>query len=216
MTSPEEDTQEKNPCPCAQCSCRRLIHPTLGPTLAETWLLNTKQAVQHHDSEQRDDFVEKFGYAILNRDTVETLRPYAPILEVAAGTGYWAYELQKHGIDTVPTDPHPEQLWPSAPWTTVHHVNGLHALEKYPEHNLLISWPDMARWPTHIVRKFRGKYLIYVGEPKNGSTGTDRMFQALADHYTLHHQHVIPTFATSNDRMLIYIRNACRNAHHNE
>jgi hypothetical protein len=36
---------------------------------------------------------------------VQVLAPYAPIVEVGAGSGYWAYELRQAGVEVVATDP---------------------------------------------------------------------------------------------------------------
>ena len=135
-TSVNEYTLPKT-CPCAPCDCHSLAHPTLEPTAAELWVSKSPQSMGHADSAQRVEYIERFGYAILNRPTVEIIRPYGPLLEIASGLGYWARELQHRGIHTVATDPHPEKEWPSLPpWTNIHRMDGLKALEAYPGYNL--------------------------------------------------------------------------------
>ena len=186
---------------------QKLAHPKLPPTTAETWLSNTCQHHPHDDSKQRDYFIDQYGYAILNRPTIELLRDYSPILEIGAGTGYWAYELQKHGVRTVPTDPHPEQLWPTCePWTHIYRLNGTAAITRFPTCNLLLSWPETEPWAAKVVKRFKGNFLIYIGEPKAGSTGADEMFEAIQADYSVHLHHTIPTFSESQDSLTIYRR----------
>ena len=195
-------------CPCGPCKCRSLAHPTLEPTTAEVWVSRSPQDDRHTDTLQREEYIERFSYAILNRPAVEVIRPYAPLLEVASGLGYWAKELQHRGVYTVATDPHPEKEWPSlAPWTPIHRMDGLQALETYPKHNLLICWPEVDDWPTPIVTNFRHNYLIYVGEQRGGCTGDNTMFDALENYYTLITEHRIPSFADASDRLFVYRRN---------
>ena len=195
-------------CPCAPCDCRSLAHPTLEPTTAELWVSRTPLTVDHADDLQRDEFIERFGYAILNRPTVEIIRPYAPLLEIASGFGYWACELRHRGVHTVATDPHPEKEWPDLrPWTNIHRMDGLQALSAYPGYNLLFCWPEVDDWPTPIVDSFAHDYLIYVGEERGGCTGDTPMFDALDRNYTLVTDHRIPNFAHASDRLFVYRHN---------
>ena len=206
-TSVNEYTLPKT-CPCAPCDCHSLAHPTLEPTAAELWVSKSPQSMGHTDSAQRVEYIERFGYAILNRPTVEIIRPYGPLLEIASGLGYWARDLQHRGIHTVATDPHPEKEWPSLPpWTNIHRMDGLKALEAYPGYNLLICWPEVDDWPTPIVSSFDHNYLIYVGEERGGCTGDTTMFDALERSYTLVTDHRIPNFAGASDRLFVYQRN---------
>ena len=86
-------------------------------------------------------------------------------------------------------------------------MDGLQALKTYPDHNLLICWPEVEDWPTSIVANFSHNYLIYVGEQRGGCTGDNTMFDALDTYYTLVTDHRIPNFARASDRLFIYRRN---------
>src|SRR5580765_6867975 len=57
------------------------------------------------ETEARDRFIQKYGFAVLHEPAIEAMRLYAPLLEIGAGSGYWSHELQKHGIDIIATDP---------------------------------------------------------------------------------------------------------------
>src|SRR5260370_1008891 len=53
----------------------------------------------------RDEYIAKFGFAVLDDRAIDALRPYGPFIEVGAGSGYWSYELRVAGLDSLPTDP---------------------------------------------------------------------------------------------------------------
>ena len=139
----------RHPCSCAHCNCVRLRDPALPPTAAESLITETPPPASHSDLATQDAYWRTIGYAILNTPTVEFLKAYTPIVEAGAGTGYWAWELQKAGIDVVPTDPSPEIRFPEAtPWTKVLPLAGPQAAATHPDRNLLLCWPDReGDWP---------------------------------------------------------------------
>jgi hypothetical protein len=65
------------------------------------------QHFKDYDSqiELRQQFSARFGLAILDTRTLNLVRSFSPLLEVGAGSGYWAHELRKAGADIIPTDP---------------------------------------------------------------------------------------------------------------
>ena len=190
-------------CFCAPCSCKRLQDPG-GITTAEGWITNFPAGKEHQDGQVLDSYNRKFGWAIPNRATIQRIKTYSPILEVASGMGYWAHELRGSGADIIATDP--SLMSPSKRWTEVQRFTGLEAIRAYPDHNLLICWPEMAEWPTDIVEAFSGEHLLYVGEERGGCTGRSSMFDVLEDRYTLLEEQPVPTFSLHNDRLFVYRR----------
>ena len=150
-----------------------------------------------------------FGFAILNRATVEFLRNHAPMAEAGSGAGYWARELQDAGIDVAATGPSPEERWPGGEtWTEVERLTAAEALAKYPERNMLICWPDRTgSWPEEALRQFSGDRALYAGEPQGGCTGTPGMFREIQESYLTSDQHDIPRFAGNGDRLYVMRRN---------
>jgi hypothetical protein len=136
----------------------------------------------------RDQFVATFGFAILTRETIETLRQFEPILEVGSGSGYWSYELQQAGIDCIATDSHTgnynvsnERHWPwKKKYTEVERLTATQAVRKYPGRTLLMVWPDYeVTWAYRALRAYTGKTVIYVGEGDGGCTADDKFHQYL-------------------------------------
>src|SRR5262249_51172948 len=148
----------------------RPLRPGAAPTDApQTWCL-------------RELYRTHYGFAILDEATVQVLAPYAPIVEVGAGSGYWAYELRQAGVEVVATDPgtgryHGLTRW--VPWLPIQRLSGVQAVRQYPDHTLLIVWPDYGqRWVSKTLRAYRGETVLYVGEGKEGCTG-DAAFHAV-------------------------------------
>ena len=85
----------------------------------------------------RELYLQQYGFAILDEATVQVLAPYAPIVEVGAGSGYWAYELRQAGVEVVATDPgtgryHGLKRW--VPWLPIARLTGVQAVQQYPDH----------------------------------------------------------------------------------
>ena len=190
--------------PCGPCRTRRLALHGMAPTRAERWLQGHNPDI-HADGWARDQHIEMFGFAVLNRATVEFLRPYGPLLEVGAGLGYWAYELRQAGMDVAATDPHQTENWPeNAVWTPAKRLTATRAIARYPGRNLLMCWPDRDKpWAAQALRAFRGARAVYVGEPPGGRTGTPDMFRAMEELYQVETEREIPNFTLVNDRLQV-------------
>ena len=76
------------------------------------------------------------------------------LLEIGAGTGYWAWYAQQHGIDVIATDPHPP---PSTRQPLVRRHPGMapilahdhNIVSHQPSRTLLIVWPTKNEtWPV--------------------------------------------------------------------
>jgi hypothetical protein len=173
----------------------RPLRPGEAPTDApETWCL-------------RERYLQQYGFAILDEATVQVLAPYAPIVEVGAGSGYWAYELCQAGVEVVATDPgtgryHGLTRW--VPWLPIARLTGVQAVRQYPDHTLLIVWPDYGqRWVSKTLRAYRGETVLYVGEGKAGCTGDAAFHAVLAARFPDVRVHPLPQFDNSQDALHI-------------
>lgn len=164
----------------------------------------------------RDDYIERFGFAILTAEIIERLRSYSPILEVGAGSGYWAFELQQAGLDVVASDPGEERFrmglkseakhWEHS-WTMLERTPGQQAVVYHPNRALLMVWPSyQAAWPVEVLHAFTGSIVIYVGEGSGGCTAGDAFHELLQQDYRLMTEHGIPQFAGMHDSLMIYER----------
>jgi hypothetical protein len=142
----------------------------------------------------REICIKYFGYAILTHSAVEALKKYGPIVEVGAGLGYWAFELQRAGIDIIPTDKNrPEEsgyAWgkehghKTRKWSDVKLLDATTAALQFRERALMFCWPCYNQsWAAQALSAYQGDTVIYVGEGWSGCTGDDRFHQLLHDNY---------------------------------
>src|ERR1700716_2853651 len=90
--------------------------------------------------------VRRCAFAVQTEEALATLARYAPIVELGAGTGYWAFLLRHRGVDIVAFDIAPPGQFPNAykfeprTWTAVLQ-GGVEVLDQYPDHTLFLCWP---------------------------------------------------------------------------
>lgn len=159
----------------------------------------------------RDLGINRYGFAILTEDTIERLRVYAPILEIGAGLGYWAYEFQKLGVDYVATEPSPLSFGTyfkkSTLWIEMERLEACAAILKYPERALLICWPSyQGDWATAALRAYTGPTVIYVGEGYKGCTGDNEFHELLYKSWEEIEEIEIPQWFGLHDRIWVYSR----------
>jgi hypothetical protein len=159
--------------------------------------------------EVRHEFIALYGFSILDRDTVELLATYSPLLEVGAGTGYWASELRQAGADVVATDldPSPANKYQFTKFWEVERLDGVAAVEKYPDRTLLTVWPDYeGEWIEDVLKAYRSDRVLYVGEGDGGCTGTDAFHEYLFEHFERVQTVPLYQFSGIHDRLEIYER----------
>lgn len=143
-------------------------------------------------AETRRELIARYGFAIPTDQALEAIRRCSPagVVEVGAGTGYWAHALQHRGVDVAAFDVHPapspRNQWfaGTRPWHAVHH--GDHRVaERFPDRTLLIVWPTKNEiWAASAVEQYHeagGSCVAYVGEGPGGHTGDDVFHALLGD-----------------------------------
>ena len=133
--------------------------------------------------------IATYGFAIPTERALDAIQHCSPagVVEIAAGTGYWAHCLHRRGVDVVAFDvepaPSPLNKWfaGTPPWHRVQ--RGDHTVAgSFPNRTLLIIWPTTNEiWAAAAAECFYasgGERLVYVGEGPGGRTGDD-VFHAL-------------------------------------
>lgn len=157
-------------------------------------------------------FCTKFySWAVPNQEALECIAEFGPILEVGAGTGYWAHMLEKLDVDVVAVDRHPPH--PSSQnafghvtrFTQVRRGNSRSPL-KYPGRTLMLCWPPYRRNLAYdALTYYSGEYLIFIGE-QNGCTGNWRFFEELDTNWKHVRYQSIPQWPGMCDGLSIYRR----------
>lgn len=165
--------------------CRPLPGTTGNPYL-EAW---RRQRNSPHTL-RSEDLVARFGFAIPDETALEVIAQHSPhgVVEIGAGTGYWAKLLADRGVDVAafdiapPPSPANTSFAGEEPWFPVA-AGDERVVAEFPERTLLLVWPtrneDWAADAALLHAAGGGPKLIFVGEPPGGQTGDLRLHAAL-------------------------------------
>jgi hypothetical protein len=161
--------------------------------------------------QQRKRLCHRYAWAIPTKEAIACIRRYSPIVEVGAGTGYWASLLAAAGarIAAYDSDPpgireniygHDCQYYPVMPMAWVR-------WENTRRKTLFICWPPQDDpMAVNCLTAFRGWHLIYIGESAYGCTATDDFFRRLGRQWTEIETLAIPQWDGIHDRLHVYER----------
>lgn len=171
----------------------------------------------------RDDLVTRYAWAITDPMSVAFVARHAPngIVEIGAGSGYWAWQLTQRGVDVVaydvaPPHTHPNKYCQQAaadprdalrplfyPVAEIGHT----AATRHPDRALFLCWPpyssSMAR---DALAFYDGDRLIYIGEGEGGCTADDDFHAALDAEWTEVDSHKPVQWGGIRDWITVYDR----------
>jgi len=134
------------------------------------------------DDPRRQQLVRGYAYGIPTDEALDAITAASPagVVELGAGTGYWARLLHDRGVDVIAYDRWPpssgdNRFVDAAPsWFPVRHGDE-HVVARHPERTLLLVWPTWNEpWAGDAAAQFHhagGQTLVYVGEGPGGRTG---------------------------------------------
>ncbi|MBN2079512.1 MAG: GIY-YIG nuclease family protein [Spirochaetes bacterium] len=143
--------------------------------------------------ERRADFISRYAFAVPTIDIVDAIARHSPIVEIGAGTGYWAMCLGDAGADVVaydlrPPGDEPPWEWREAnPWFeeswSVVVRGGTEMAAAHPDRALFLCWPPpgspVAREALLRHRDAGGRILVFIGSP--GSSADEEFFSCLEE-----------------------------------
>jgi hypothetical protein len=137
---------------------------------------------------------------------------YSPIVEIGAGTGYWARLVADAGGDILAYDKHPPKLGKADYWAKEVesyypvHTGGPRMAERHSDRTLFLCWPPNGLpMAARCLDFYRGATLIFVGE-RSGLTGDDRFHKIVNDEWTSIKQIGIPQWFGIHDRLYVFKR----------
>jgi hypothetical protein len=163
--------------------------------------------------QRRLDLVCKYAWSIPNDQAIRAIAELSPIIEIGAGTGYWASLLRAVGAEVVAFDKDPPQprktknTWHRSvsQWTTVLQGDEKQVIA-YPHHTLMLSWPPYDDpMALEALRLYEGKRVVYIGE-WYGCTADDAFHQALEEHWVETATVRIPHWDTVHDSLMLFER----------
>ena len=113
---------------------------------------------------------QRYSYVFPSESTLAMLAGLGPLVELGAGTGYWAHRLRSIGVDIVAFDQAPldgvranryHQL--SLPWTHVGQGDQT-VLSGYADRSLLLCWPPLFSSLGDCLTYYSGNTIAYIGD----------------------------------------------------
>lgn len=160
--------------------------------------------------------VRRYAFAIPTDAALTTLAHYAPIVELGAGTGYWAFLLRSRGVDCVAYDsappdrvPNPNRFRPLT-WTRVEQGD-VDTLAAHADRALFLCWPSYRDpFASRALAAYAGTTLLYIGEPPGGHTADDAFFAQLERGWVCVEQVALPNWPGTHDALTVYRRRRAR------
>lgn len=151
----------------------------------------------------------KYSWAVPNKKALLEISNYAPLIEIGAGTGYWAMPLAKLGADIICFDNNllsQDERTNNNSKIRYFPINNGSAkvLKNHPERNLFLCWiPHLSPLGSECLNYFKGKYLIYVGEWAGGCNATDDFFEKLEKRFVVVKTEKIPQWHGVRDFLTV-------------
>jgi hypothetical protein len=116
------------------------------------------------------DLAQRYSYVFPDDRSLAALAGLGPLIEVGAGTGYWASRLRASGVDVVAIDAAPpdgarENRYHQTPATWTEVVAGDHTmLTRYPDRALFLCWPPLFSRLGECLTYYHGSVVALVGD----------------------------------------------------
>jgi len=151
-------------------------------------------------SKARDEFVRKYAWALPSDQAIELLRGLRPLVEMGAGTGYWASLI---GGDIICYDINVPEItyWPVA-------IGDPRSLGT-EQRTLFLCWPPYNTPMAYdSLCYYKGKTVIYIGEGNGGCTGCDLFHEKLRKDFTCVKELAIPQWENIHDYLTVWQRDS--------
>jgi hypothetical protein len=163
---------------------------------------------------KREEIVKNYAWAIPNAEAILELVNSGPVIEIGAGTGYWAHLVRDAGGVIYAYDRafgKDNEFTLGSVWTVVlpggpEQIKEWQFKDTTTEFTLFLCWPPYATsMALDSLREYTGKKLIYVGE-QWGCTGDEAFQEELDKNWNLDYTIEIPVWWGVHDAMYVYSR----------
>ena len=166
--------------------------------------------------ELRDNLVSRYSWAVPTEEALRHVAALSPIVEMGAGTGYWASLLRKmgasvHAYDRAPPGSLKSLVSACNPWHvgSKQHMKVAHGtpetLKDHADKTLLLCWPPRGAMAFQCLKHWKGERLAYVGEFSD-TTADEEFQEALRKDFALEATVSIPQWPGTNDMLTIWRR----------
>ena len=164
--------------------------------------------------ERRAWCVRRYAFAIPTEAALSVLARFAPIVELGAGTGYWAHLLRRRGVDCLAFDVAPPDRsqnlhrFNAFTWTAVQ-PGSIEVLRQHADRALFLCWPPYRdSFAARALSAYVGTTLLYIGEAAGGHTADDAFFAQLERDWLPLEEVPLPNWPGTADRLVVYQRSA--------
>ena len=148
------------------------------------WERAVRKHGQWSSCRSRHELVRKYAFAIPTDEAVEKIASYGKLIEVGAGTGYWAKLISEAGGDILafdiapPDKEHNEYQFKETFFDVQSGEVG--KIAKYKDRILFLCWPPYdTRFGASCLDHYKGDLFIYVGEGYHGCCGDSEFWRLL-------------------------------------
>lgn len=163
----------------------------------------------------REAIKDRYAWAIPNDAALSAIAAVGPIVEIGAGTGYWAWLLQQRGVDVIAYDAAPPGPTTTNHWHKTRESTFTDVLVGGPEEaipcagrTLMLCWPPyddpMAHRALSLYLSAGGKRLVYIGEGYGGCTADDAFHALVRERMVERETITIPQWYGVHDYCAIY------------
>jgi hypothetical protein len=123
-----------------------------------------------HGSVPLAELAQRYAYVFPDDRSLSMLAELGPIVEIGAGTGYWAYLLRARGVDVLAFDQAPPDgeranryHAPTSTWSEV--VSADHtALTEHSDRTLFLCWPPLFSSLGDCLMSYSGNTVALIGD----------------------------------------------------
>jgi len=160
---------------------------------------------------KRHRYAKQFSWAIPNQNTIKELVKLSPIVEIGAGTGYWANLLSKQGAEVVAYDAKPPKKRGFNSYCKQSNypvrLGRENKVKKHPHHTLMLCWaPYGEPMAYNALKKYKGDTLIYIGEGWGGCCADDDFWELVKREWVVVCHHHIEKWDGIRDFCAVYKR----------
>jgi hypothetical protein len=157
----------------------------------------------------RHELVVKYAWAIPTGEAIAAIAAASPagVVEIGAGTGYWAGLLRVAGVNVLAYDEAPyDNIQAQGKFSHVD-LGGPEKAALWPSMTLFLCWPPYAT-PMALLclDAYKGSTLAYVGEGAGGCNGDDSFHDTLSSEWTVETSVDLPQWDGIHDDLTIYRR----------
>lgn len=166
----------------------------------------------------RDTLAARYAHAIPDEDVLTALVALGPLIEIGAGTGYWAKLLRDRGVDVLAYDVHPpttaahenffhrNDAAVGTCWTTVLQ-GGPEQAGLYRDRTLFLCWPPPGAMAEQALGVYRGSHVALIYTPQEHILfATPVFFERLRATFALQAFIPLPRWSRIEDRLTIWCR----------